>query len=304
MNLQVIAVSGGKSAVADYSVMPAGAAWRVEGGTGAAPALSFNFATRLATPPPVAAMAGSSSAAAPLIPITPTAVTAALERLRKATHFASAAIPASSSSHASPNGSYCFPTAGAFHRKRPEHFVTTATTSTGGKILETVAEATGKSTTHTLGVAQKVDAQGSTWSGDGTGSLTDSVSSGVSQTYSYSRTIYNLVNYRDYHYPCAGLTQREPYSFYDLLTSEYGGKTNMTWLFNCDGHDAGTQWHTQDATSATFGGGVSLGPINVSAQSGYGTSVELTFTYRIAGEVCGNSADGPANSSRVEADQG
>lgn len=304
VNLQVIAVSGGKSAVANYSVMPAGAAWRVEGGTNAVPALSFNFATRLATPPPVATMVGASSVAAPRIQITPTAVTVALERLRKATHFASAPSPASSNPHASPSGSYCFPTAGAFHRKRPEHFVTTATTSTGGKIPETVEEAVDKSTTHTLGIAAKGDVKGSEWHGDGTGSVTDSTSSSVSETFSASRTVFNLVNYRDYHYACGALTEREPYSIFDLLTSDYGGKTPMTWLFNCDGHNPGTQWSTSNATSATFGGGVSLGPISVSAQSGYGTSVKLTFHYHVAGEICGNNPDGPAQSSRVEADSG
>lgn len=306
VNLQVIAVSGGKSAVADYSVMPAGAAWRVEGGTNSAPALSFNFATRLATPPPVPAMVGATSAAASdasLIHIAPMPVTAALERLRKATDFASAALPAPSNPHANPS-LYCPFAPGKKYRDIREHFVNTETLATGGKIPETVTEAVSNSTTHTLGVAYIGSYKGAKWSGDGTGSITDSISHSVSDTYSSSRTIYNRVNYRDYHYSCPATTERRPYSFYDLLTSNDVGKAPMVFYFNCGAHDPPASWSTQKATSATIEFGVSLGPISVSAQSGFGTSVELTYTYHVNGEVCGNNPDGPVNSSRVEADQG
>ena len=106
LNLQVIAVSGGKAAVADYSVMPAGAAWRAAGGSDAAPSLSFDFATRVATPPPVATVAGAAPVVASRIPIIPTAVSAALQRLRKATDFASAPMPTTANPHATPNY-YC-----------------------------------------------------------------------------------------------------------------------------------------------------------------------------------------------------
>ena len=63
LNVQVIAVSGGKTAEADYSVAPVGAAWRVEGGSDLVPSLSFNFAARLATLPAVAAAVGASAQA-------------------------------------------------------------------------------------------------------------------------------------------------------------------------------------------------------------------------------------------------
>lgn len=300
VNLEVVAVSGGKAAAADYSVAPAGTAWRAEGGTDSAPALSFNFATRTATPPPVAAMTGASPAAMSRIPITPTAVTAALERLRKATHFASAAMQVSSGPHVIPPP--CLVKAEGIYYNKPEHFMTTATF--GGKIPETVTEGTDNSSTHTLGVALEAETKnGLKWSVNGTGSITDSSTHSVSVTYSGPRTIYNRVNYRQYYHNCGGYYERRPYSFYDLLTS--AGTASMTWLFaSCGPHDAGTTWISGNATSATIGGGVSLGPINVSAQSGFGTSVQLKFTYHVAGEVCGNNKEGPAHSSRVEADQG
>lgn len=302
VNLQVIAVSGGKTAVADYSVMPAGAAWRAEGGTDSAPSLSFNFATRTATPPPAVAIAGASPAVASRIPITPTAVSAILERLRKATDFASTRMPVSSGPHAATPSPVCPAVPEGIYRKKPEHFVTTATEATGGNIPETVTEAVDHSTTHTLGIAYEGTFKGAKWGVDGTGSMTDDSSRSVSVTYSYPRSIYNVVNYRQYDYPCGALVERRPYSFYGLLDSDLGGRVGMTWFFNCISHDPSTHWVSGNATSATIEGGVSLGPINVSAQSGYGTSVMLEYEYHVHGEICGNSPDGPDSSSRVEAD--
>lgn len=297
VNLQTIAVSGGKVAEADYSVMAAGAAWRVEGGTASVPSLSFNFSTRRATLPPVAAIVGASAAVS-WIPITPTAPTALLERLRKDTNFASAGM---APQIGGPPGCHLIP--GNKYRNKPEHFTTTATISTGGKIPETVTEGTDNSSTHTLGVAVEGLIKGKVkWTAEGTGSITDSSTNSASITYSYPRTIYNRVNYRDYEVDCTRKTERRPDGFFDLLTSD-GGKAQMHWYFTCGHHPAGTSWSTGHATSATIGGGVSLGPINVSAQSGYGTSVELTFNYHVAGEICGNNPDGPVSSSLVEADQ-
>jgi hypothetical protein len=305
VNLEVMAVSGGKVADASYSVTAAGAAWKVEGGTNSAPSLSFNFATRFATSPSVAGTAGASAAVAPQIPITPAAPSAAFEQLMKDTGSASAGTPASPGTHAAPNIVVCVVIPEKIYHNKPEHFLTTATLSTGNKIPETITEGTDSSSTHTLGIgtSHENSAGKTVWSDTGTGSITDSSTHSVSVVYAYPRTIYNRVNYRDYYYNCPHAhTDREPYSFYDLLTSD-GGRAPMQWYFNCGHHDAGTSWSTGHATSATIEGGVSLGPINVSAQSGYGTSVQLIFNYHVAGEICGNNSAGPVNSSLVEADQ-
>ena len=55
-------------------------------------------------------------------------------------------------------------------------------------------------------------------------------------------------------------------------------------------------------TDATIGGGVNLGILSVSAQQGYGTSLQLKYRFNVAGEVCGNNSGGPLQSSLVEAD--
>jgi len=178
--------------------------------------------------------------------------------------------------------------------------MTTATESTKGAIPETIIEGTSNSSTHTLGVEYTYAGKGG-WGADGTGSITDSSTNMVSETFSHPETIYNLVNYRQYFYECPLTTERRPYSFYDLLTDD-GAPAPMTWLSNCTPHRAGTEWTTGSATSATVSGGVTLGPLNVSAQAGFGTSVELAFHFNRAGEICGNNSQGPAHSSLVEAD--
>ncbi len=292
VNLQVIAVSGGETAVADYSVMPAGATWRVEGGSDSVPSLSFNFATRLATLPAAAAVVGASPAVASRIPITPAPPTAAFEQLRKATDFAA-------SPDATPD-TPCGVLTVATYRNRTEHFNTTETF--GGNIPETVTEGTNSSTTDTLGVTEEGDAKGVKWEADGTASISDSSTHSVSVTYSVPHTIYNRVNYRKYWYNCWNLFELRPYSFYDLLTND-GSQVPITWQFHCDGHPAGTDWSTGSAKSATIEGGMSIGPVSVSAQAGFGTSVELDFHFNKAGEICGNNPDGPLKSSILEADR-
>jgi hypothetical protein len=217
----------------------------------------------------------------------------AFDRLMQATDYAA---PGSSAT-ATPNIIYCPVTPEAIYYNIPEHFITTETF--GGAIPETVIEGTNSSTTATLGIATFA---GETWSLNGTGSITDSSTNSVSVAYSVSRTIYNRVNYRDYRYSCPYVhTKRQPYNFYDLLTRD-GGQTSIKWEFYCASHDAGTTWSTQNATSATVGGGVNLPSINVSAQAGFGKSVELDFHFNKAGEICGNSEEGPLHASLLEAD--
>lgn len=184
-----------------------------------------------------------------------------------------------------------------YYNKR-EHFVTTQTMS---GIPETVTESA--SATHTLGVAYK-SSYGS-WGANGSMSMSRSGSVSVSQTKSSSYTIYNRVNYRDYDLYCGNGTYdgtyRQPYSFYDLLTND-GSTASKTWFYHCGHHSAGQTWDTGSATNTTYAGGVDLSILNLSAQSGYGRSLNLHYKFKVAGQVCGSNPLGPASSSRVEAD--
>jgi hypothetical protein len=157
-------------------------------------------------------------------------------------------------------------------------------------------------TVGTLGVAFSAPVKKVKWSVDGTGSITDSSTHSVSITYSVPHTIYNRVNYHEYWYNCPNILQLRAYSFWDLLTND-GRQVSITWQWHCGHHPAGADWSTGSAKSATIGGGMSIGPISVSAQAGFGSSVELDFHFNKAGEICGNSPDGPFSSSILEADQ-
>jgi hypothetical protein len=59
-------------------------------------------------------------------------------------------------------------------------------------------------------------------------------------------------------------------------------------------------WDTGSATAATLGGGVQFPGLNLSTQTGFGSSQDMTFHFNVAGKICGNSAEGPLQSSRVD----
>jgi hypothetical protein len=311
LNLQVIAVSEGMVMQFAYSVAHAGKAWRVEGGANSTPSTSFDFSARTVTGTPAAATVAPGSSTAPrgmamkpaaptadaslgvasVTSITPATPTPSLQQLRQSTQFASTAA-------ASPMIGVCIAYWGTEYYNIREHFLNAETY--GGNIPETVTEGTNSSTTATLGVAYSYSGASGTWGASGTASITDSSTYGVSSTFSTTYSVYNRVNYRDLHYSCGGV-YREPYSFYDLLTAD-GGPVGITWQWNCGTHRAGDTWYTSSATDATIGGGVNLGILSVSAQQGYGTSIQLKYRFNVAGEVCGNNSSGPLQSSLLEAD--
>jgi hypothetical protein len=69
---------------------------------------------------------------------------------------------------------------------------------------------------------------------------------------------------------------------------------------SCQGLEANQTFSTTTAHQATICHGFDPGPINVSAQSGFGKSVDLSFTATKDGYVCGNSDAGPVNSGKLD----
>jgi hypothetical protein len=72
---------------------------------------------------------------------------------------------------------------------------------------------------------------------------------------------------------------------------------------SCDGKDKDDTFDTGSTSAATFGGGVDVGPINVSAHTGYGTSENIHYHFLRHGEIAGNNPLGPINSSKIEVDE-
>jgi hypothetical protein len=185
---------------------------------------------------------------------------------------------------------------GTTDKNNPEHFTNIQTMS---GIPEKVTESS--SATHTLGIAVKYSGQG--WSTDGTSSISRSASTSASETHSKPYSTFNGVNFRNYSNTCAQRAEKHPYSFYDILTAD-GRPIGTVWFDHCGNHAKNSDWDTGTASNKTYGAGADLGVINVSAHSGYSSSLNLHYTFNVKGEVCGNSSNGPAQSSLVEADTG
>ena len=180
---------------------------------------------------------------------------------------------------------------------RPEHFVNAYTDNNDAATVH-VTEST--TATHTLGVA--VDF-GGTWHQSGAANIskTDGASA-TSTDRQVSWSYWNKVNYRKFFDSCIGRYQR-PTGFYEILDASRGGRVDMLWLSaSCGVHDAGSKWNTQDATAATFGTGVDLPVVKVSAQTGFGSDENVHYTFDHKAEIVGNDVRGPVHSSKVEAD--
>lgn len=183
---------------------------------------------------------------------------------------------------------------------RPEHFVNVYTDNNDTASAHVSESSTA---THTLGVGITRNG-GASWSVSGSSSITRSSTTGVT---SANRTrawgYWNKVNYQDMRNTC-GYTIRKAIGFYDMISADIDGSVAMIWLTtSCGRHAKGDQWDTGGATAATFSGGVDIGPINVSAQTGFATSENVHYTFLKAGSISGNDTGGPVQSSKVEVDE-
>ena len=109
--------------------------------------------------------------------------------------------------------------------------------------------------------------------------------------------VKNRVNYRDYNSSC-GYTTRKPMGFYAILPSgdfTYAGDTNYTT--GCSYYyPGGTPWKSS-VTNYTYSAGVDIGPVNVSAQSGWNTATKMTYNVTSRSKICGSSSAGWLSSS-------
>jgi hypothetical protein len=88
-------------------------------------------------------------------------------------------------------------------------------------------------------------------------------------------------------------------SLYDYFT-DFVGIPHVDYA-TCSPKAKGATWTTTKAKSATMNGGVTFPGLSVSAQSGFGTSQEMAFHFNVSGYICGDSKDGPANASVLDA---
>jgi hypothetical protein len=197
-------------------------------------------------------------------------------------------------------GGGCVWNASTWHYGRPEHF-TDVNAWHGG--LGRITESTNSS--HTLGVGATSDS----WnhmSANGTATISLSKGVSVSQGGLNDQALYNKVNDRDFNLYCSGAGytgdgRRRPVSTYSMLDGSLQHSITHTFYYSsCQGLKAGATFHTTNAKQHTFSNGFDIGPFNVSAQAGFGSSVDEEFVGTVTGFVCGSSQGGPVQSGSLD----
>ena len=186
----------------------------------------------------------------------------------------------------------CQATVGPLIPNLREHFLNVyAWSGAKGKVTQSAG------VDHTLGVGVKVSGQ-SSWGESGTN--TESFSASASQGNVVNSSAWNRVNYRDYGNTCSVVTYRRPVGFYDLLSNDWAPVSHPRFTASCSTKLKGADWDTGSAKNRTYATGMDIGPISVSAQSGYTARMNLHFDFTQKSRICGNSGEGLVASSEVE----
>jgi hypothetical protein len=147
-----------------------------------------------------------------------------------------------------------------------------------------------------LGVAIKGTVQGSTWQASGTHSMSSTTSIGFptrsgagSGNHFRTEFVYGL-----YAVQCAG-QQTQATNFAGGATVAASTIPNAT---NCVTFQAGSSFHKTTTSAFNYTGGVEISGdigIDLSAQTGYSTTAELTYTFSQTRNLCGENAPPASN---------
>lgn len=194
----------------------------------------------------------------------------------------------------------CRVTAGKMHLGRRERFMF-VNNWVGAKA--TVRQLSG--TSHTLGVGTKVSGQ--SWSANTSTTKTIATRNEASQTGVVDRWVRNRVNYQDFHY--TGLcdypgehTDRVPSSVHTLISDLVRRPTlpHLTDPAGCSPRRKGYSYTKDETTNLTVTAGVDLGPVNVSAASGWTDETAWVVHVTKKSKECWSNAEGPEHSRYVQ----
>jgi hypothetical protein len=188
----------------------------------------------------------------------------------------------------------CVTTAGSYSYGLTEHFATIYGWSgaTGTMDFDTGSN-------HALGIGV---GSGTSWRQSGTASI--GTSSGATVGNIADANVVNKVNYRDYYSSCSANTTRKPVSFYALLPSgSFTRASDVNYTTGCSYYYPGGLTWKSNVSNYTYSGGVDIGPVNVSAQSGWNTATKMTYNVTSRSKICGSTSAGwlssPGASSTV-----
>lgn len=182
----------------------------------------------------------------------------------------------------------------SYHRGIKEHFSTVY--DVAGKVNENLTQGTSSETAHTMGAV--ADHGGGSISRDG--GSTKTYAKHASQTGLHDESVYNRVNYRKEQYTCVSYKDWVQYSMADWFTDPGHHVTHKNFA-TCYSHAKDYEFNTENASQVTQSTGVSFPGLSVSARSGFSKSQNIYFHFLVAGHLCGNSKDGPLNSSQLSA---
>lgn len=172
--------------------------------------------------------------------------------------------------------------ASTWRNNRPESFVNVYGWS--GAKAELIQ---GSGTSHTMGIGFNYDGNG--WGANGTSKVEITTTDQRTQPNVVDATARNRVNYRDFKNPCNDVLTK-PVEIAALMpTSDFLYAPHKDFNTVCANYTGGTYTKAQ-GTNATFSAGVDVGPISVSAQSGYNTDTKITWNFTAASKLCGNTS--------------
>lgn len=184
---------------------------------------------------------------------------------------------------------------------QPEHFLNVNSWRYGkGMVVE------GSTSSHTLGWGVSGDGKFSDlkFGGRITLSLTSGTGNKVWASGLVNQSVSNRVNSSDSRMYCGGSPtnniRRRVTDTYAFLDSTLQHDINHTAFFSSVQGVSVGGWNTTSAHSATMGSGLDLGPISVSAQSGFDKGTVLEFNITKPGFIGGSSVNGPHQSARVD----
>jgi hypothetical protein len=158
---------------------------------------------------------------------------------------------------------------------------------------------------HTLGVGYGVSGGNGGWSQSGTKAI--SLAAGAERGGVADATVWNKINYRDLGWTnlpeCHNMAiRRLPISVHSLLTN-FTYARHVNFAYCTPNYTGGTYWKIR-GRNVTYGGGVDIGPINVSAQSGYNRESKIAWTVTRRTSICGSTPEGWAESPQASASAG
>jgi hypothetical protein len=158
------------------------------------------------------------------------------------------------------------------------------------------------SSSHTLGLA--LQQSGGGWTQNGSMGYTENSGSKGDVSGLYDNQVDNRVDYEDNIITCVLLHEWAPGGTYALMYPILGWPHSSHPIWgSCAVYGNGAVMTKTQGTNSTISGGVAFGPISLSAQAGWNTSIDEAFHFTQTSYLCGSSGAGWVSSPQAEAHQ-